>query len=85
MKHDTLPVQLGHNLHKGIVGFPDRKHGGYSVLIVWLKKECKSGEDFAVSDIYKINDHIHFCDIESLETTIDVLNRLLREWKGKEE
>lgn len=76
-----LPIQIGKNLRKGLFAFRDIKLGGFNVCIVWLKKEYQSGEEYDISEIEEINAILHFCDKESVERTIEVLNRILKDWE----
>ena len=71
-KYRELPVMVGSNLNKGILAF---RHdgGGYNVCIVWLKRPYESGEEYALEDIDKIDGVLHFCDRESVDNTIKVL------------
>lgn len=85
MERSDIPVIIGKGLQKGIAcGKPKRYFNtGRDLYIVWLKKRFESGEEFAISDIDKIDTHIHFCDKDSLERMIDVLTKLRDEWDGE--
>lgn len=62
------------------------KTGGYEVLIVWLNKdkEYERGQVYDMEDISKVNAILHFCDRESVENTINVLQWILNQWKEPE-
>ena len=80
-----LPIMIGKNLKKGIMAVRS-KTGGYEILIVWLNKdkEYERGQVFEKDDISKVNAILHFCDRESVENTINVLNWILKQWKEPE-
>lgn len=79
-----LPIMVGKNLNKGIMCMRSPKgFGGFDMYITWLdkSKEFESGTEFDLQDIESINAVIHFCDRESVETTIKVLQKVLKMWK----
>ena len=79
-----IPVMIGHKLNKGIMTIRS-KHGGFDALIVWLNRECESGETFELSDIRRIDEVLHFCDRESVEQTIRALKWIMEQWKEVDE
>ena len=88
MKNRNIPVMIGKNLKKGLIAGKPKKSilwHGRDLFIVWLKKRFESGEEFAISDIDKIDTHIHFCDKDSLERMIDVLTKMRDEWEGEQD
>lgn len=72
-----LPVIIGKNMKKGIFAFLDKDRQP-NVCIAWLKKDYKSGDQFDMSDIDKIQTVLHFCDKESVKTTIKILETMLK-------
>lgn len=76
-----LPIILGKDLKKGIMGMRDITLGGFDVAIVWLKKKYETGSVFAIEDIDKFEQVIHFCDKESLDNTIKILEKIRKDWK----
>lgn len=77
-----MPIIIGKNMKKGIVAGPSRTFGkGADLFIVWLKNHHESGSDFNANDVQGVNAILHFCDMESLKRTIDVLTEVLLKWK----
>ena len=76
-RRSNLPIMIGKRLRKGIFAFRDVKKGGYNLCVVWLKKEYESGEEYDMADIDKFDAVLHFCDKESIEQTIKVLQWML--------
>ena len=62
------------------------KTGGYEVLIVWLNKdkEYERGQVYDMEDVSRVNAILHFCDRESVENTINILQWILKQWKETE-
>ena len=80
---EKLPVQIGHNLRKGMLAYRNIKNGGFTVMIVWLKKDYSSGAEYDLEDIDKIDTVLHFCDKESMESMVKLLTKILKDWRGK--
>ena len=80
-----LPIMIGKNLKKGIMAMRS-KTGGYEVLIVWLNKdkEYERGQVYDMEDVSRVNAILHFCDRESVENTINILQWILKQWKETE-
>ena len=74
-----MPIIIGKHLKKGILAHRDEK--GCDMVVVWLSQEYESGRPFDLGDIRGVNAVMHFCDRSSLQITIDVLNRMLKNWK----
>ena len=70
-----LPIVIMKNKHKGIMGFLDRDRRAI-VSIVWLNKDVPHGEEFQLTDIDKSDATLWFCDRESIEQTIEILEKL---------
>ncbi len=82
-KCNDLPIIIGKGHRKGIFGYVDK--GCRAVVnIVWLKKDIDHGKDFELEDIDKLNATLWFCDRESVDQTITVLEKL-REGMVKDE
>lgn len=81
-KRGDLPIMVGHNLRKGLLALRN-KTSGFDLFIVWLKKDYEHGAEYDLSDIEKVDAVLHFCDRESVETTIDTLKSILRMWGGE--
>ena len=81
MRKETLPVQIGKGLNKGLMVYKDIKNGGYSVMVVWLKRPYEGGEEFEIEDICKMQTVLHFCDKGSAEKMLEILNGIVKEWK----
>ena len=79
-----IPTQIGHKLQKGILAYKDIKNGGCTVMVVWLSKPYETGKEFEISDIKSVDATLHFCDVESLEQTVDVLSGILKDLKKGE-
>lgn len=73
------PVIIGKNLKKGIL--TGEKDGRRSLIIVWLKRQFKTGESFKLEDVEKVDTQLWFCDKESLKATIDALTELYDDWE----
>jgi hypothetical protein len=89
-KKSDLPIVIAKNHHKGIMGWLDQGRRAV-VMIVWLNKDIPHGREFQFADIEKIDATLWFCDRESVEQTIKVLEKLKKgmpqesedkEWKG---
>lgn len=76
---------VGRNLRKGLLALRNTKMGGFDLFIVWLKKDYEHGVEYDLSDIEKVGTVLHFCDKESLETTIGTLKSILRMWGDENE
>jgi hypothetical protein len=46
-----------------------------------LNKECQTGEEFELDDIENIEMEIWFVDRKSLEITVSVMNKVLKDWR----
>lgn len=77
----ALPIILSHDTRTGIVVFPNRRMGGRDALIVGLKRETPSGQEFDLKDIDWIKAVLHFGDITALRVTVDVLTNTLKQWE----
>ena len=82
-KNERLPIIIGKNLRKGVMAFQDKKSGGYNFMIVWLKRDIPTGETFETEDIDKVNAVLHFCDRETLQNTVNLMNTVLKETEGE--
>lgn len=80
-----LPIMIGKELNKGILICKDPKMGGQELAIVWLKEGYKTGEEFDTKDIEGIDSILHFCDKESLDSTIKILNTMSQNWERGED
>ena len=78
MKSRDYPIILGHEFRKGILAMRDGK--GFRFLICRLKKEFQTGEEFGFEDVKSVETDIRFCDRETLETTVKVMNKVLDMW-----
>lgn len=85
-RHNDLPIMIGHKLGKGLLIMRSKcPDTGFDMWIVWLnrEKEYKRGESFEMGDIRKVDHVLHFCDKESVETTIKGLQTMLKMWGGE--
>ena len=80
-RKNDLPIIIGKNHHKGIMGWLDKDRRAI-VNIVWLNKDIPSGQDFQFTDIDKLDATLWFCDRESIDQTIRVLEKLKKGMKG---
>lgn len=82
-KHGSdYPIILGGGvLKKGMVTAKG-EGSGYELFIVWLKKEFERGTAFELSDIEKVQAHIHFCDRGNVEDLIRVLQQMI-DWEDE--
>ena len=80
MKTRDYPIILGHQYRKGIIAI---RHGesGIKLIICRLKKEYQTGERFDLEDVESVEQEIWFSDRETLQTTVDVMNQVLKDWK----
>lgn len=84
-KHRRLPVMIGRRLRTGILCCKGLNHlRGLDVLIVGLKQDYDPGALFHLGDVEWVKTHLHFCDRESLQRTVDVLNQALKDWKEED-
>lgn len=81
MKSKNYPIVLGHGFKKGILAFRHGE-GGFCFLICRLKKEYQTGDEFEFNDIESIEKEIWFSDRESLETTVGLMNKVLKDWRN---
>ena len=75
------PVVIGKYMRKGIFALRDVKQGGFNVAIVKLNKDVDSGGNYDLSDLDSIETILHFGDRESVQITVDILNKILKDWK----
>ena len=77
MTNRNYPIILGHDFRKGyvVVKKPDEKRA--SLIIVRLKKDYPSGEEFDPKDIESAEVELIFCNREAIKTLVDVLQRVL--------
>lgn len=89
MSDNKLPVIVGKNMKKGIFayrgGIYKNPGKGLNVWIVLLKKKYKTGQEYELKDIKAIDTAIHFCDKESVEIMVNILQKYLNDWEGKNE
>ncbi len=71
------PVMIRQGLRKGI--FAAKVPHGWDMWIVWLNRECESGETFELKDIDGIDAQLHFGDKESVQRVINVLEWMINE------
>ena len=76
-KDRNYPIILGHQYRKGILALRC-KDGGFHFLICRLEKEYKTGEEFDLGDVKSIEKEIWFSDRETLETTVKVIQKVLK-------
>ena len=70
-----LPIVIMKGKRKGIMGWLDKDRKAI-VSIVWLNKDIPHGEEFQFTDIDKLDATLWFCDRESIEQTIRILEKL---------
>lgn len=70
-----LPIVIAKNIRKGIMGWLDRDRRAV-ISIVWLNKDVPHGKEFQFADIDKLDAVLWFCDRESIDQTIKVLEKL---------
>lgn len=54
---------------------------GLRLLICRLKKEYEAGETFEYGDVENVEAEIWFCDRETVQVTVNVLEKVLKDWK----
>ena len=77
----NYPIVLGHRFKKGMLAFRNGK-GGFSFLICRLKKEYQKGDEFEFKDIESVEKEIWFTDRDSLEMTVGLMNKVLKDWRN---
>ena len=75
------PITIGKHLRKGIFALRDVRQGGFNACIVKLNKDIDSGDNYDLSDMESIETILHFGDRESIQITVDILNKILKDWK----
>ena len=80
MSTTNYPIVLGHRFKKGILAFRNGK-GGFRFLICRLKKEYQTGDEFKFQDVESVEKEIWFTDRESLEMTVGLMNKVLKDWR----
>lgn len=80
MRNHNYPIILGHKYRKGILALRNGEHG-FRFMFCRLNKECQTGEEFDLDDIENIETEIWFVDRKSLEITVSVMNKVLKDWK----
>lgn len=83
MSHN-YPIVLGHKFKKGILALRHGE-GGFRFLICRLKKEYQTGDQFQFKDIESVEKEIWFADRESLEMTVGLMNKVLKDWRVSNE
>ena len=76
MRNHNYPIIFGHKYRKGILALRDGEHG-FRFLFCRLNKEFQTGEEFDLSDIESVEQEIWFTDRQALETTVNVMNKVL--------
>lgn len=71
---EKLPVMIGHHLKKGLLVLRNTRMGGFDLVILWLNRDCESGQEYDFSDIKKVDTVLHFCDEESVDQTMNALS-----------
>lgn len=79
MSHN-YPIILGHKFKKGILALRHGE-GGFRFLICRLKKEHQTGDKFKLQDVESVEKEIWFTDRESLEMTVGLMNKVLKDWR----
>lgn len=79
-----LPIVIMKGKRKGIIGWLDKDHRAV-VNIVWLNKDVPHGHKFQLTDIDKLDATLWFCDKESIEQTINVLEKLKKDMPQESE
>ena len=79
-KRNDLPIILNHETRTGILVFRNRGMGGRDLVIVGLNKEVPSGEQFDFSDIEWVKAVLHFTDVETMQITVDIMTKELKQW-----
>ena len=51
------------------------------LLVVWLKREFKSGESFSKEDVDKIDIALHFTNRDCVKMMIDCLQTMYDKWE----
>ncbi len=80
MRNHNYPIILGHKYRKGILALRNGEHG-FRFMFCRLNKECQTGEEFELDDIENIEMEIWFVDRKSLEITVSVMNKVLKDWR----
>ena len=81
--HDYLII-LSHATNTGIMIFPNREMSGRDMMIVGLKRDVPTGENFEMQDIDWIKAVLHFADVNALKTTVEVMSQELKRWEKEE-
>lgn len=79
MGSKNYPIILGRQYRKGILAVKDGS--GFKFVFCRLKKEYEAGEKFEPEDIESVEKELWFCDRESLEITVKIMNEVLEMWK----
>lgn len=80
MRNHNYPIILGHKYKKGILALRNGEHG-FRFMICRLKKEYQTGKQFDLGDIENVEQEIWFADRQALETTVNVMNKVLKDWR----
>lgn len=80
----VLLITLSHDARTGIVVLPNHGMGGYDALIVGLKREIPSGQEFDLEEIDWVKAVLHFGDITALRVMVDALTNTLKQWEKED-
>lgn len=80
-RKNDLPIILKKNGRKGIFAWLD-KDRRLVFNIVWLNKDVPHGQEFQIEDIDKLDATLWFCDWESVDNTIKILQEMKKKMKG---
>ena len=83
-KKSDLPIVFAKDNRKGIMGWLDKGRRAV-VMIVWLNKDIPHGQEFQFSDIEKSEATLWFCDRESIDQTIAILEKLKKDMPQESE
>lgn len=79
-----LPIIIRKDSRKGIFAWLDKDRRAV-VNIVWLNKKVPHGQEYQLEDIEKLDATLWFCDRESIDLTISILEKLRKEMLYKSE
>lgn len=82
-KNYNYPYIAGPGFNKGLLGYR-REDGDYVLMFCRLNKDYPSGVNFALDDVESVEKEIWFTNIRTMELTVEVLNKMLADWKMRE-
>lgn len=87
MRGFKLPIMIGcyDKADKTTVICKDKKYGGYSLIICYLKERQEVGQPTPMDNIGKVICHLHFCKLDNLKAFAKCVDKAIELWEDEAE